>query len=126
MLLIGKETKVFKLKVNTIGFETNNCFTKLLGTPLRDTSIAAAQRAKSATSRSTAISDKLSKLNSLKEELHKEKERFDHFTKTSDFFKKVEKIVELRFKTEENSAIKIQSVFRGYLTRKVYIQVTHT
>lgn len=124
MLLKGKETKHFKLKVITQGFETNNCFTKFLVTPLRDTSLSAAQRAKSATSRSTAISEKLSKLNSVKEELHKEKERFDHFTKTSEFFKKVEKIVELRFKTEEKSALKIQSAFRGYLTRKLYIQVT--
>ena len=126
MLLIGKETREFKLKLHSNGFETQNNFTKFLVTPLRDTSIAAAQRAKSATSRSTVITSKLIKLNSLKQELNKEKERFDYFTKTTEFFEKVEKIVESRFKAEEKSVILIQSHFRGYFTRKLYIQVTPT
>lgn len=123
MLLIGKETREYKLKLNSNGFETNNNFTKFLVSPLRDTSITAAQRAKSATSRSTVITTKLTKLKTQKQELNKEKERFDHFKKTTEFFEKIEKIVENRFKAEEKSVILIQCHFRGYFTRKLYFQV---
>jgi hypothetical protein len=126
MLLIGKETKEFKLKIHTRGFETNNCFTKLLVTPMRDSSISAAQRTRSATSRTTKIKQKLHKLSSMRQQLLEEKEKFDKFEKTSEFFDRIEKIVEERFRTENKAAVIIQSIFRGFLHRKIYIQVKIT
>lgn len=123
MLLIGKETKEFKLKIHTRGYETSNCFTKFLVTPVRDTSISAAQRARSATSRTTKIQQKLQKLNSMRQQLLEEREKFDKYEKTSEFFDKIDKIIEDRFKVEEKAAIMIQAIFRGYYYRKIYIQV---
>jgi IQ calmodulin-binding motif. len=128
MLLVGKCTKKVDIKIFRFGYENNNSFTKFLQSPLRDTSLEAAQRSKSASVKrvSTGIEKKIKQLESFKQRLSFEKKEFEKFEKYKNFFEKVNFIVQKRWKVEEKSAVLIQSAFRGYFCRKVYLQVGFT
>lgn len=125
MLLLGRHLKGVKVNFSHQGFENNSSFTKFLVTPVRDSSITAAHRAKSATTRNRKheIQRKLKKLNSLKKILACEKESILEYEKYADFSNRINDIIETRWKLEVNAAILIQSAFRGYYNRKRYLQV---
>lgn len=127
MLLVGRYQKEVNLKVNPLRYENNNSFTKLIHTPIRDSSFPAVQRAKSAFQKrcGLGLEKKVKKLDSFKAEVLREKQQFAEFEKYKNFYEKVDKIVEKRKKSEEKAAVMIQSAFKGFSSRKIYLEVTY-
>lgn len=125
MLLIGRESKDYKIKSSPLNFAKNCSFTKFLIAPIRDTSIFAAQRAKSQTNNRVKekLDKKLKSLAMFKDKLTEDKQKFAEYEKYSNFFSKVNRIINQRSAKEKKSATIIQSTFRGYILRKVYLKV---
>ena len=125
MLLVGRYTKEVKITLDSTRFATARPFTKFLHSPIRDTSLPAAQRAKSSTQTRLrkSIQKQRKSLESFKSKLSEEKHQFDVFEKHKFFLSKVHKIINSRWKSEQNAAILIQSAFRGFSSRKSYLEV---
>ena len=125
MLLVGRYTKEVKINFNPESYANTSSFTKLLHSPVRDTSLPAAQRAKSALKYrlKTSLEKQRKKLESFKEKLSVEKHQFEEFEKYKCLLDRVDKIITNRWELEQNSAILIQSAFRGFVSRKIYFEV---
>ena len=98
MLLVGRYSKETTVKSTNIGYENNSSFTTFLKTPLRDTSLVAAEREKSASLNKlrTRINKKKQKLESFKQRLSFEKHKFAEFEKYQKFNNRINQIIEDR------------------------------
>jgi hypothetical protein len=125
MISSGNSLLIAKLKLSSYKFETTTDFTKSLGTPIRDSSMTAAQREKQSTpnKRIHFLKEKLKQVAEKKTQLEVEKEEFKEYKKQVSFLNKINQIVEIRWKVENKAALLIQSIFRGYIQRKRLLQV---
>jgi IQ calmodulin-binding motif len=124
MLLVTSKPKQISIPFRQTGYETKDSLSKVLIKPVRDSSIEAAQRSKSASlQRITNINKKIQKLQIFKQKLVSEKLKFAKYEKYKNFLDIVDNIIEERWKIEEKSAILIQSTYKGYICRKKYLEV---
>ena len=128
MLLVGRYSKEISVNPKAANYETNNSFTKFIHAPVRDSSLFAAARAKSASAKRLKIGleKKQKKLECFKLRLSVEKQKFDVCEKLQIFYGNIEKTIETLWKAQVIACTKIQANFRGYIYRKQMLQVKAT